>query len=300
MSQLFYFAMAGTLFCGIFFLVSLLIPPASSSTRRVLQVTSTAQMAKLGSQRSQRLRQTSLRMVRGLRAKIGLAEGERLRQRFLNAGLRGPGPVEKYFAAQMLGPVAAIALASFIRSNTFIWVAGLATLAYLAPDFWLDHAVKARRERIRRSVPDAVDLLVICVDAGLGLDQAMLRVGVELSISHPEINEEFLQINREQRAGKPRMDAWQSMADRTNLREIASFTSMLSQTEKFGTPIARALSVFADGMRQERRQRAEELAAKTTVKMIFPLVLFIFPSMFIVLLAPAVLSIGRGLAGLTH
>ena len=300
MSQLFYLAMAATLFCGVFFFVSLIISPVSSSTRRVLQVTATAQVAKLGPRRSQRMQQSLLRMVRGLRAKIGLAEGERLRQRFLNAGLRGPGPVEKYFAAQMLGPVAAIAFASFIPSNTFIWVAGLATLAYLAPDFWLDHAVKARRERIRRSVPDAVDLLVICVDAGLGLDQAMLRVGVELSISHPEINEEFLQINREQRAGKPRMDAWQSMADRTNLREIASFTSMLSQTEKFGTPIARALSVFADGMRQERRQRAEELAAKTTVKMIFPLVLFIFPSMFIVLLAPAVLSIGRGLAGLAH
>jgi tight adherence protein C len=300
MSELFYFALAGTLFCGVFFLVSLLIPPGSGSTRRVLQVTATAQMAQLGPGRSERLQQTLLRMLRGLRAKIGLAEGERLKQRFLNAGLRGPGPVEKYFAAQMLGPVAAIVLASFIPSNTFIWVAGLATLAYLAPDFWLDHEVKARRERIRRSIPDAVDLLVICVDAGLGLDQAMLRVGVELSISHPEINEEFLQINREQRAGKPRMDAWQSMADRTGLREVASFTSMLSQTEKFGTPIARALSIFADGMRQERRQRAEELAAKTTVKMIFPLVMFIFPSMFIVLLAPAVLSIGRGLAGLAH
>lgn len=300
MAQLFYFAVAGTLFFGIFFLCSLVMPTASSSARRVLEVTASAQMAEVRPRRSQRLQQTLLGGVRGLRAKIGLAEGERLRERFMNAGLRGPGPTEKYFAAQMLGPVAAIALASFIRSNTFIWVAGLATLAYLAPDFWLDHAVKARRERIRRSVPDAVDLLVICVDAGLGLDQAMLRVGVELSISHPEINEEFLQINREQRAGKPRMEAWQSMADRTDLREIASFTSMLSQTEKFGTPIARALSIFADGMRQERRQRAEELAAKTTVKMIFPLVLFIFPSMFIVLLAPAVLSIGRGLAGLAH
>ncbi|HZC44619.1 MAG TPA: type II secretion system F family protein [Acidobacteriaceae bacterium] len=300
MTELFYFAVAGTLFLGVLFLASLVIPTNSGSTRRVLQVTVSAEMAKIRPRRSQRLQQSMLGLVRWLRAKIGLAEGERLRQRFLNAGLRGPGPVEKYFAAQMLGPVAAIALASFIRSNTFLWVAALATLAYLAPDFWLDHAVKARRERIRRSVPDAVDLLVICVDAGLGLDQAMLRVGVELSISHPEINEEFLQINREQRAGKPRMEAWQSMADRTNLREIASFTSMLSQTEKFGTPIARALSVFADGMRQERRQRAEELAAKTTVKMIFPLVLFIFPSMFIVLLAPAVLSIGRGLTGLAH
>jgi tight adherence protein C len=239
-------------------------------------------------------------MMRRIRAKLGLAEGERLRQRFVSAGLRGNGPMETYFAAQMLGPVVAIVAASFIPSNTFLWIAGLATLAYLAPDFWLDHAVKSRRERIRRSVPDAIDLLVICVDAGLGLDQAMLRVGVELSISHPDINEEFLQINREQRAGKPRMEAWQSMADRTKLPDIASFTSMLIQTEKFGTPIARALSTFADGMRIQRRQRAEEMAAKTTVKMIFPLVLFIFPSMFIVLLAPAVLSIGRGLTGLAN
>ncbi len=300
MIRYFYLAFAGTLFCGTVFLASLAVPGASRSTRRVLEVTASAQLVEVRASRRKRMQEALLGLVRRLRAKIGLAEGERLRQRFVNAGLRGPGPTEKYFAAQMLGPVAAIALGSFIPSNTFIWVAGLATLAYLAPDFWLDHAVKARRERIRRSVPDAVDLLVICVDAGLGLDQAMLRVGVELSVSHPEINEEFLQINREQRAGKPRMDAWQSMADRTSLREIASFTSMLSQTEKFGTPIARALSIFADGMRQERRQRAEEMAAKTTVKMIFPLVLFIFPSMFIVLLAPAVLSIGRGLAGLAR
>ena len=265
MTHVFYFAVAGTLFCGVLFLASLVIPAISSSTRRVLQVTASAQMADLRPGDASDCNRRRCGWFAGCGQRSGWRR-ERLRQRFVNAGLRGPGPTEKYFAAQMLGPVAAIALASFIHSNTFIWVTGLATLAYLAPDFWLDHAVKARRERIRRSVPDAVDLLVICVDAGLGLDQAMLRVGVELSISHPEINEEFLQINREQRAGKPRMDAWQSMADRTSLREIASFTSMLSQTEKFGTPIARALSIFADGMRQERRQRAEELAARRRSK----------------------------------
>lgn len=300
MMYLFYFAVAGTLFSASFFLVSLVLPAKSGSTRRVLEVTASAQSANPRVHRTKRLQESVLRIVRQTRAKIGLAEGERLRQRFVSAGLRGSGPMETYFAAQMLGPVAAIVAASFIPSNTFLWIAGLATFAYLAPDFWLDHAVKGRRERIRRSVPDAIDLLVICVDAGLGLDQAMLRVGTELSISHPEINEEFLQINREQRAGKPRMEAWQSMADRTMLPDIASFTGMLAQTEKFGTPIARALSAFADGMRTQRRQRAEEMAAKTTVKMIFPLVLFIFPSMFIVLLAPAVLSIGRGLTGLTN
>ncbi len=293
----FYLAFAGTLFCGAFFVMTLW-SGRSSSTKRVREVTATAQFATRRTTGGQRFKQLLLRQVRGVRARIGLAEGERLRQRFVSAGLRGSGPIEIYFAARMLGPVIAVIAASFIPTNTFLWVAGLAAAAYLIPDFWLDHAIKRRRERIRRSVPDAIDLLVICVDAGLGMDQAMLRVGVELSISHPEIHEEFLQINREQRAGKPRMQAWQSMADRTKLPDIASFTSMLVQTEKFGTPIARALSTFADGIRQKRRQRAEELAAKTTVKMIFPLVLFIFPSMFIVLLAPAILTIGRGLAGL--
>ncbi len=156
--------------------------------------------------------------------------------------------------------------------------------------------VQKRRERIRKGIPDSIDLLVICVDAGLGLDQAMLRVGQELAVSHPEINEEFLQINREQRAGKPRIEAWRSMAPRTRLPDIEGFVNMLVQTERFGTPIARALSVFADGMRLKRRQLAEEQAAKTTVKMIFPLVIFIFPCMFITLLGPAIIKIMHGMS----
>lgn len=298
MDLIFYFAFGAMLFCMTFFAISLVSSTGSSSTRRVREVTTTVQQIKQRTTAGQRMTQSLLRMARGVRIRIGLAESENLRQRFISAGLRGTGPIETYFALRMLGPVAAIAAGSFIPGNTFLWIVGLASAAYLAPDFWLDRAIKKRRERIRRSIPDAIDLLVICVDAGLGLDQAMLRVGVELSISHPEVNEEFLQINREQRAGKPRMEAWQSMADRTKLPDIASFTSMLVQTEKFGTPIARALSTFADGLRQKRRQRAEEMAAKTTVKMIFPLVLFIFPNMFIVLLAPAILSIGRSLATL--
>ncbi len=297
MNNLFYLAFAGTLFLAAF-LVAALVAGRSSSTKRVREVTARAQYMPHHTNSRQRFQNSLLMFVRRARARVGLSESERLQQRFVSAGLRGNGPIEIYFAARMLGPVAAVIAGSFIPSNTFLWIVGLAAAAYLAPDFWLDHAVKRRREKIRRSVPDAIDLLVICVDAGLGLDQAMLRVGVELCISHPEINEELLQINREQRAGKPRMEAWQSMAERTKLPDIAAFTSMLVQTEKFGTPIARALSTFADGIRQKRRFRAEELAAKTTVKMIFPLVLFIFPSMFIVLLAPAILSIGRGLAGL--
>jgi tight adherence protein C len=288
-----------TIFLGVLSL-ALVLHPGNTSARRLRAVTATEWAATRRSQQRRNTQQTLLRVARQLRERIGLSESDRLRARFVSAGLRTPGAMELYFAARMLGPVAAIIAASFIHSSTFLWVTGSAAFAYLAPDFWLDHVIKSRRERIRRSIPDAVDLLVICVEAGLGLDQAMVRAGVELSLSHPDINDEFLQINREQRAGKPRMEAWRAMADRTALPEAVAFTGMLVQTERFGTPIARALSTFADSLREKRRQRAEEQAAKTTVKMIFPLVLFIFPSMFIVLLAPAILDIAQSLTGLGH
>jgi len=137
---------------------------------------------------------------------------------------------------------------------------------------------------------------VICVDAGLGLDQALLRIGQEIAVSHPELHEEFMQINLEQRAGKPRIDAWQSVADRTKLPEFASLVTMLTQTDRFGTPIVRALSRFAEEIRTRRRQRAEEAAAKTKIKILFPLVLFIFPCIFIVLIGPAILQLMRTLS----
>ena len=126
----------------------------------------------------------------------------------------------------------------------------------------------------------------------------MLRVGQELSNSHPEMNTELMQINGEQRAGRPRLEAWQGFTKRTQLPDVQAFVNMLTQTERFGTPIAKALSEFADGVRQKRRQKAEEMAAKTTVKMIFPLVLSIFPSIFIVLVGPAALTLIRGLSTL--
>jgi tight adherence protein C len=189
---------------------------------------------------------------------------------------------------------------SAIPFDRMFWMIALPAAGFIAPNIVLTRLVARRREKIRRSIPDAIDLLVICVDAGLGIDQALLRVGQELGISHPQITEELLQINREQRAGKPRVEAWADMAARSELEDIDAFAAMLQQTERFGTPIARALSTFADTIRMKRRQLAEELAAKTTVKIIFPLVLFIFPSMFIVLLGPAVLTIMRGMATMTQ
>ena len=235
------------------------------------------------------------RAVHWLRARLGLADAVDLPERLANAGYKGSLAVDIFNAARILLPVCGLLVALLIPFAQMLWVTTLPAIGFILSNIVLTRLTKRRRERIRRSIPDTVDLLVICVDAGLGIDQALLRVGQELGISHPQITEELLQINREQRAGKPRIQAWADMAKRSELQDIESFTAMLTQTERFGTPIARALSGFADGIRLRRRQLAEQMAAKTTVKIIFPLVLFIFPSMFIVILAPAILSIMRGM-----
>jgi tight adherence protein C len=192
-------------------------------------------------------------------------------------------------------PLLGVVLGTFIRSNTVFWSFALGLVGYLVPSMWLARRTSKRRNKIRNGLPDALDLMVICVEAGLGLDQAMLRVGQELIISHPEINQEFTQINLEQQAGKARLAAWNSAALRTQVPEFSLFVTMLSQADRFGTPIIRALSRFADELRTKRKQRAEELAAKTKIKILFPLVIFIFPCIFVVLLAPAILSISKSL-----
>jgi tight adherence protein C len=239
-------------------------------------------------------------VVHWVRARLGLAADAALPERLANAGYKGTRPADVYTSSRIVCPLLALIAGSFIPYNRLFWMMALPAAAFIVPNIMLTRLVKRRREKIRKSIPDAIDLLVICVDAGLGIDQALLRVGQELGNSHPQITEELLQINREQRAGKPRIQAWTDMAARSELPDIDAFASMLVQTERFGTPIARALSAFADNIRVKRRQLAEEKAAKTTVKIIFPLVLFIFPSMFLVLLGPALLSIYRGIAGMTH
>jgi len=237
-------------------------------------------------------------MIHWVRARLGLAADVELPERLANAGYKDKLSADLYTSARIFCPLLALAAGSLIPFDRVFWMVALPAVAYIAPNIALTRLVMRRREKIRQSIPDAVDLLVICVDAGLGLDQALLRVGQELGNSHPQITEELLQINREQRAGKPRIQAWADMAERSQLPDIDAFASMLVQTERFGTPIARALSAFADNIRLKRRQLTEEKAAKTTVKIIFPLVLFIFPSMFLVLLGPAVLSIMRGMAAM--
>lgn len=299
-SQLiFYLALGTTLFCLAALAFSYLVQlPGRATARRVQEVTRSD--APTGPSRTKVAGDHLLGVFHRVRLHLGMAESVSLRSRFVAAGLKRSDQVEIYLAVRLLGPIAGIIGGTFFPTNPFMWAIGFAAVAYLGPDFWLERRIKKRRERIRKALPDAVDLLVICVDAGLGLDQAILRAGQELSVSHPEINEEFMQINREQRAGRPRIEAWKAMAERTKLPDVQGFVSMLTQTERFGTPIARALDTFSDGMRQKRRQVAEEKAAKTSVKMLFPLVLFIFPCIFIVLLGPAFIAISKGLFSMTH
>ena len=250
-------------------------------------------------QSSQRIRETAFRILHGAISRMGMTMGDKLQMRFRSAGLRTQNCVDGYFAVRLLGPVAVLLFWTFFRDIGFFPIALMAAGAYLGPDLWLTARAKRRRGQIRLGLADALDLMVVCVDAGLGLDQALLRTGQELATSHPVIAEEFMLINLEQRAGKPRINAWRDMADRTQLETVRGFATMLAQSDRFGTPIARALGTFADELRKKRSQQAEEMAAKTTVKLMFPLVLFIFPSMFIVLLGPAALTISRNLGALT-
>jgi len=230
-----------------------------------------------------------------LRKMLGMADDGDTAQRLATAGYREPVYVDLFYTLRMLGPVIGALIAGFLLrgQNVIMWFFVLGAVGYLAPDWWLTNAVNRRRERIRLGLPDALDLLVICMEAGLGMDQALIRIGEEIKLSHKDLSDEFLLIRLEQRAGKPRIEAWRNMANRTGLEVCRSFVNMLVQTERFGTPLSKSLGYFADALRTRRRQQAEEMAAKTTIKLVFPLVFFIFPSMFIVLLVPALISISH-------
>jgi tight adherence protein C len=209
------------------------------------------------------------------------------------AGFRKPEHVEIFTAVKLLLPIMGIVLGTFFASNMVIAVLVGGIAGFFLPDLVLSYLVTRRQNNIRMALPDALDLLVICMEAGLGIDQAMVRVGEEMAVTAPSLAEEFQIINREQRAGKPRLDAWRSMAERLDIEFVRQFVTMLVQTERFGTPIAHALGVFADTLRSRRMQAAEEVAAKTGVKLLFPLVLFIFPSIFVVSLGPAILNLQK-------
>ena len=227
------------------------------------------------------------RVVPKSQAEVSVAQ-----QRLIRAGFRKDSAINLFYGAKVLVPLTfcAIGFATGLASqNPLMIYAAALGIGYLAPDFWLGKKISSRQKKIRLGLPDVLDLLVICVEAGLGLDQATARTAQELSEAQPAVADELTIVALEQRAGRPRADAWRHMAERTDVDTVRNLVSMLVQSEQFGTSIAKTLRTHSDTLRIQRIQAVEEMAAKTTIKLIFPLVFFIFPSLFLVVLGPAVL-----------
>jgi len=216
----------------------------------------------------------------------------KLQRKLVTAGFRAHEAVAVFFGIRLACALLAFAvMASPILFHPNLPLAlGACALGYLLPSMALGRLAKRRQHRIRLGLPDALDLLVVSVEAGLGLDQAIQRVGEELDFAHPDLSEELRLINFELRAGKGRVDALRNLADRTGVDDVISLVAMLVQTDKFGTSVAQSLRVHSDTVRTKRRQRAEEAAAKTGVKMVFPLVFCIFPAIWVVTIGPAAIK----------
>ena len=226
----------------------------------------------------------------------------KLQKRLVAAGYRNKEARTIFIGIRLAFAIATFVIASspiLGRPNVFLAL-GVAALGYLLPSMVLGRLAKKRQHRIRLSLADVLDLLVVSVEAGLGLDQAMQRVGEELVFAHPELCEELRLINFELRAGKARSEALHNLGERTGVDDVISLVAMLVQTDKFGTSIAKSLRVHSDTLRTKRRQRAEEAAAKTGVKMVFPLVLCIFPAIWVVTLGPAAIKIVQVLVPLAE
>ena len=217
-------------------------------------------------------------------------------RRLMLAGYRKPAHADIFLGARLALPAILGFLVVLLPTGNVLFFFFLTIIiAFFIPDFWLSRAISKRREKIRLSLPDALDLLSICMEAGLGLDQGIVRVGQELDVSRPELSEELLQINFEQRAGVPRLEAWRAFSDRVDLESVRSFVAMLIQTDRFGTPLSKSLGNFSDALRTQRRQQAEEAAAKTTIKLVPPLVFFIFPNIAITTVMPAVVTVFKNI-----
>lgn len=251
-------------------------------------------------------------LLTGALAKLGQAnqaqrkdkEVSALRQMLTTAGYRGETAPATFIGAKLLLAIV-FPVVLFVLPIDRIDSAPLThqAMAYLmaagaglyAPELWLQRLADARKLKIVHAFPDALDLMVVCVEAGLGLDAAIGRIAKELNLAHPDLCDEFYLISLELRAGLPRAQTLTNFAKRVDLDEVRSFVALLIQTDRFGTSVSQALRVHSDSIRIDRRQKAEEKAGKLPVKMLFPLMLFIFPCLFIVILGPAVIQTTRTL-----
>lgn len=223
----------------------------------------------------------------------------RLQRRLTRAGYPGASAPIYFSLSQLVLPVVLGGPVLLVMGITGGWMyaVGAAILGYITPGFFLDYQTSNRKKAISNGLADALDLLTVCVEAGSGLDQAIVKASEELSIAHPEVAGELKLVTTETRAGKPRVEAFKNFASRTGVEDVRSLVAMLVQTDRFGTSIGQALRSHAETIRTKRRQRAEERAAKVGVKLVFPLALCLFPALYVVCFGPVVVRIYRSLLG---
>jgi tight adherence protein C len=220
------------------------------------------------------------------------SEMGKLQTKLVRAGYRGHEAIAVFFGIRLGIAIlffAVFATPLIIRPNLPLALAGCG-LGYLLPSMALGRMAKRRQHRIRMGLADALDLLVVSVEAGLGLDQAIQRVGDEIAFAHQNLSDELRLVNLELRAGKGRTESLRALAERTGVDDLSSLVAILVQTDRFGTSVAQSLRIHAEVLRTKRRQRAEEAAAKTGVKMVFPLVFCIFPAIWVVTIGPAAIK----------
>ena len=238
--------------------------------------------------------------LEGLLAHRSKKEFTRLRQRVERAGIGFEGAPFLLSVAELVLPVVlgGAVFTSQVTAPPALWfmTAAAALAGFLLPGIWLERQTTRRRREIEDGLPDALDLLVVCIEAGSGLDQAIVKTAEEIGFAYPALGEELRTLNTEIRAGKTRLEAFKNLAQRTKVDDVRALVAILVQTDKFGTSIGQALRTHSETARTKRRQRAEESAQKLGVKLVFPLVLFLFPALYAVLLGPAVIQFMHQLA----
>jgi tight adherence protein C len=297
-------AVSGTLF--VLFVANLSRWRSADVTRQLAALRGFSGSGRWGYTKRERMARLAV-LLRGVGERVAgrKRDDASLRATLAQAGFLHPDSVLIYwgtrFGLAFFGMGQALILVPLLGGSpssalvATIWGAGL---GWIAPAFYVGHRVRNRHSEIQRALPDALDMLVVCVEAGLGLNQAMVRVAEEVDRVSPILSEQMVMVNLEIRAGTGREEALRRFADRTGVQEVSSLVSMLIQTDRFGTSVAHTLRVQASSLRTKRRQRAEEAAAKTAIKLVFPLVLFIFPALFAVILGPATIQMFETLGGI--
>ena len=283
---------------GVYWLLN---KPQSAATERLKRLGGSTSVSssisvddgRRGAELAERLASPLMRL-----APPSAAEAKKLQKLLMQAGFRSDNAPIFYRALQLsalFGFPMAVAVGCVLfgkpLDGSLLWILSAFVVGFFLPRYLLKRLINSRKQRVRWGLADALDLMVISVEAGLGLNAAMLKVSTELNEVHPDISEEFELANLEIRVGRDREEALRNLAERTGVDDLHSLVAMLIQTDRFGTSVARAIRVFSDSLRTKRRQRAEQAAQKAAVKLHFPLACFLFPTLFIALMGPAVLQL---------